>query len=336
MKQWAYQSPAGAVRYSTAEATKQATTFGLIVANRGVYGPNVAAMRRANPDLWLSGYLNGAYAQRTQATAYPDAWYLRDAHGEKVRSKGYGNFLMDVSNPGWINDVANRARAMLGAGGYDDAFLDMMGAASVTSGYGTGVPLDPDTGAVITRTEWLAATTALSAKVRTLIGRPLLTNGIGSGPAYFHDGSPTSVLFGGCDGSLAEYWLRGAGEPLDRWPSEKQWKQNLDMLLDASRKGRQVLITVKTWVPGTAAAKEAWHRFSLATYLLGADGTHAYQFLGDDSPEAMTAPDPMLAGVDLGLPQGVYTKVAPGVYAREFARGRVTVNTTTHQGSWGG
>lgn len=329
---WAYQSPAGSQKYTEAQAVEHAQRFDLIVPNKNIYAGKVPAMKAANPDLQIIGYTNGAYAQKAEGTKYPDSWYLRDKTGAKIRSKGYGNYLMDVTNAGWIDDVTARCRYMIDVSKYDGALLDMMGPASVTPGYGTGLPVNPATGAVYTKSEWLAATTALAARVREqLAGPPLYTNGIGAGPAYFNKAAPTSQLFNGCDASLAEYWLRGAKESITRFPSESVWKLNLDMLTDASAKGKRVLITVKTWVSATVAQKEAWHRYSLATFLLGTDGSHSYQFIPSPLAADFVATDPVLAGLTIGTPTASYVREASGVYSRAFTNGRVVVNPVTHQ-----
>jgi hypothetical protein len=326
---WSYQSPAGAVRYTLEESVDQAKRFDLIVANKSVYGDNVPAMKAANPNLDLVAYVNGAYAQKSEGTAFPDAWYLRDATGAKVRSNGYGNFLMDVSNPGWIKSVFNRCNAIIVNQGYEGCFLDMMGAASVSAGYGTGIPVDPATGLEYTKAQWLAMTTALSKQVHQMVGaeKPFYVNGIGNGQNYFNAAAPSSQLLDGIDGSLAEFWLRGAEEPLTKYPAEAGWKQNVDMIADATADGKKTLITVKTWGEGTPEQAEAWHEYSLASYLLAADGTGQYQFMATEEADVMTANDTLLDGLRIGAPSAPYAKVG-GVYQRTYSNGRVLVNPT--------
>ena len=326
---WSYQSPAGGERYTRVQAVRQARNVDLIVANKNVYGDSVPAMKAANPDLDLIAYVNGAYAQKTEGTAYPDAWYLRDRSGRKIRSHGYGNFLMDVSNPGWVRSVADRCRAIMSQR-YDGCFLDMMGGASVMPGYGTGLPVDPRTGELFTKKRWLSLTSALSRTVGRAIGTstPIYVNGIGSGPAYFNEDAPTRQLLDGIDGSLAEYWLRGAHQPLRAYPSEAQWRQNVDMVTDATARGKTTLITVKTWGPGTRKQKRAWHVYSLASYLMTADGTGQYQFMRTEADADMTARDGLLDRLRIGVPRAAYKKVDAGFYQRRYTNGRVVVNPT--------
>jgi hypothetical protein len=326
---WSYQSPAGGERYTKEQALQQAKDFGLIAANKGVYGANVAAMKAANPNLELVAYVNGAYAQKDQGTAFPDSWYLRDQSGAKIRSHGYGNYLMDVSNAGWVKDVAKRCLSIM-ATGYHGCFLDMMGGASVMPGYGTGLPINPRTGQAYTKPEWLGLTAGLSKTVGELIGstKPIYVNGIGSGPAYFNKNAPASQILAGVDGSLAEYWLRGAEQSLSAYPTETQWKQNVDMITDATAHGKTTLITVKTWAPGTAAQINDWHVYSLASYLMTADGTGQYQFMPSEADADMTARDALLDGLHIGVPSAKYEKTSAGYYQRVYTNGRVVVNPT--------
>lgn len=81
------------------------------------------------------------------------------------------------------------------------------------------------------------------------------------------------------------------------------------------------------WAEGTQAEKDAWHRFALASFLLGADGSARFYFTYDEATEPTT----YLPWWDtsLGAPSGPYLRRSDGVYSREFAQGRVYVNPTS-------
>ncbi|MDX6324072.1 MAG: putative glycosyl hydrolase family 15, partial [Nocardioidaceae bacterium] len=242
---WSYQATAGQSRYNVAQAVAQAKQFDVIAGNRFAYRDMAGAMHQANGQLQLLAYVNGAYAQKTEGTAFPDSWYLRNADGGKVRSVGWGNYLMDVANPGWIQSVADRCLFSMHHFGYDGCFIDMMGTASVMSFWTDGAPVDPRTGQHFTPSEWLDMTSALARKVHFLVGgqSPVYLNGLGGGPRYFAKDAPSSQLLNGVDGALAESWLRGAAHALSWHPTEKQWKQNVDMLSDVSARGKAALVT---------------------------------------------------------------------------------------------
>lgn len=326
--QWSYQATSGSVTYSTTEAVQDARRFDYIVAHEFSYRNSVAAMKAANPSLRLLAYVNGAYAQSSQGSRYPNSWYIRTRGGDKVRSRGYGNYLMDVSNPGWIQDVANRCKSVMTRMHYHGCFIDMMGTASVMSSYTTGTPINPRTRSPYTAAGWLSLTSSLSQKVHSLVGSaaPVLVNGLGSGPRYYKRDAPSSTLLTGIDGALAECWLRAEGQPLSWYPSESDWKQNVNMLTDVASRGKVAMVTVKTWGSGTVAQKEAWHKYSLASFLMAANRLSQYSFLPDRKGDP-TAGDPLVAGLRIGAPTASYSKVG-NVYRRPFSNGLVYVNPT--------
>ncbi|MDX6324655.1 MAG: hypothetical protein QOK15_1009 [Nocardioidaceae bacterium] len=324
---WAYQAGGGTNTFTVDQAVAQAQKFDIIAGNRLTYRNASAAMHTANPNLNLLAYVNGAYAQKSEGTAYPDSWYLRTRSGAKVRSNGWGNYLMNVANDGWIHDVANRCLQSINNYGYDGCFIDMMGTASVMDFWTSGAPINPATGQEYTVQEWLGLTSALSAEVHTLVGSstPVYVNGLGAGPRYFAAQGPTSQLLAGIDGALAESWMRGGEQPLSYFPSEKQWLQNVDMLTDVSARGKTALVTVKTWGAGTADQVRAWHVYSLASFLMASDGRSQYSFL--PTRNDTTSGDSLLTSLHIGVPTGAYAKVG-GVYQRTFTNGRVLVNPT--------
>ncbi len=320
---WAADFMAGAVRVTRERAVLQARAFDLIVALRGTYRDHVAAMKAANPDLVLLVYLNGTFAQSSQGSAYPDGWYARDASGEKVRSLGFGNYLMRPDEPGWVADVVARCRRFLEESGYDGCFLDMLGAAPLHPGYATGLPVNPATGAVWTRADWLVATSGIAEAVRRAVApRPVFGNGLGSGGLYFAPVAPSRVLLGPLGGAMAERFVRDPTDPADRRRPEERWLRDVRLVADAAARGRTALAMTKVWVPAGARDLEAWRTYALATFLLGYEPGHGYFSFRAD--HGLT--DPSIAGgPDLGAPLGAYRE-AGGAYLRAFERGLVLVN----------
>ena len=138
--------------------------------------------------------MNGAFAQAREGDAYPDAWYARDANGSKVRSVGFGNWLMDVTEPGWIDDRARTCERHVAAG-LDGCMLDLLGTAPLLPGYATGIPIDARTQEAWRAKDWLAATSAIARAVqRTVRPAIVIGNGLGTGPRFFDAAAPSSVL----------------------------------------------------------------------------------------------------------------------------------------------
>ena len=325
---WSYQAVAAGAAYTPSQAVAQADRFAVIAANENAYGTAAPSMLTSNPSLRLLAYVNGAYAQSNQGSTYPATWYLHTSSGAQVRSVGYGNYLMDVTNQGWINAVIARCQQTMLKAHYIGCYLDMLGTASITQGYTNGQPIDPVTHAPFSSPTWLGATSALARRVKTTLGAgvPVYGNGLGNGPRYFDTSAPSKQILSGIDGALAESWLRSAPADLSWYPTETNWLANVNMLTDAAAAGKGLLLTTKTWGAGTAAQLAAWHTYAVASYLMTANGKAAFSFLSSPKCDP-TAADPLLSSLNLGAPSGAYAKVG-GVYQRVFASGLVLVNPT--------
>jgi hypothetical protein len=313
-------------RHTRREAVRIARRFDLVVAVRGAFDGLVDDMRRANRNIVVLVYLNGTFAQENQGRTYPNAWYARDGSGRKVRSRGYGNYLMKPSHAGWVDHVRDRCARSRSRSGYMGCFLDMLGTASLEPGYLTGVPIDPRTGEPWTKGDWISATSSLAAAVKRRIDPHFVAgNGLRNGNVYFDPGAPSESLLRGIDGGCAESWLRVATEPVRRWPSRAEWKRNVDMLRDVGAKGKSVLVLTKLWVRATDAQEKRWHRFALGSFLLGDTGRSYFHFSGARGRSPVRSH--RWWRKDLGPPLRPYER-AGNAYLRVFSRGKVIVNPT--------
>jgi hypothetical protein len=311
--------------FSQVEAVDVANRFDVISASPDTFRTHVGAMKEANPDLKLLVYLNGTFAQKGEATAFPESWYLRDAVGNKVTSVGYGNYAMNPSDVGWIDNRAKECASRISYSNYDGCFYDMLGTAPLDPGYLTALPINPATGKVWTRLEWLNAAGHLAAKAKVHVGAPTVAgNGLGNGNRYFDATAPSQKLLDSLEGGIAEAWLRAPAGSITSYRPEASWKHDVDMLVDAGPRGESVLTMTKVWTSGTTAQKDAWHKYALASFLLGTDGSAYFSFLRDNSPTDIHPWDQ----VDVGSPLGGYAK-RDGVYQRDFSAGLAMVNPTT-------
>jgi Hypothetical glycosyl hydrolase family 15 len=310
-------------RVTTSTAVEQARGFEVIAAHPWTYRGDVVPMRRARPGLVLLAYLNGTFAQAAQRDAYPASWYLRDASGHKVRSLEWGNYLMDPANPAWVADRVARCRRFLRIGGGDGCMVDMLGTAPIYDWYVTAAPIDPRTGRRWTAASWLDATAKLGAAIRAGIGdATVIGNGLGDGRRFFDANAPSEGILDGIDGAIADGWLRTAERSADRFPSVTAWTRDVQMLASTDK---SVFVETKVWTNATPEQVAAWHRFALASFLLGSDG-HAY-FAFSDDPHGVAAPDRLAASVRIGDPVGAFREV-DGLFERSFSNGIVVVNPT--------
>lgn len=333
LKRWAATNGGGpqAQNPTLAQALTAARNYDLILATKNSYPPFVAQMRQVNPGLRLVVYLNGTYAQSDQGAAYPDAWYARAADGSKVRSKSSGNYLMDPTSQGWINDRIQTCAQYAASSGYDGCYLDMLGNATVGPGYDTAAPINPATHQPWTRVQWIGATSRLGAAVAAAnASRLVVGNGIANGNQYFDPASgPTSSLLNGLAGANAQGFIRSETDALTDFRAAKAWKNDVDMLANAGARGRFVMAMTKVGKPGTAAQLRQVHRYALASFLLGTNGTQYFYFSPNGNDDGVAAPDTPDDHVNPGTPTAAYSGLANGAYVRPFTAGYVAVNPTT-------
>ena len=186
----------------------------------------------------------------------------------------FGNYLLDPANTSWEQAVAAQCTAAITRSHDDGCFVDTLGStAPLDAGYVTGLPMNPSTHATWSAAEWSTATAAIAAAVQSANpGAIVIANGLANGVKYFSTSGATSTLLGPTAAAMAELWLRAPGAGVTQFPSLTKWQANVDMLVDAESHGQSVLTTTKLWVTATAAEQAQWHKFALASFLLGADG----------------------------------------------------------------
>jgi Hypothetical glycosyl hydrolase family 15 len=323
---WAPMHTASQAFQSESAAVDAAKRFDLITFNPRQLGGYAAAMKAANPNLKLFAYLNGTFLYKRLYGTVPNSMLAHGSNGQVLQSHGYGNYLGDVDNPAWKSYVEQNCAKLLSGTDYDGCYLDMLGTGPLWPGYLTGLPINPATGQVWTRLDWLQATSGIASAVASYTGKPVLGNGIGNGPRYFAAGAPSKLLLDGATGASAETWTRQAGAPLSYHEPIKAWQQEVDMLGDADNTGGLALTITKAWSAGTAAEKENARLYALATFLLGNGGDSYFYFTANKTDPA-TLDDP-LYHLQIGSPVGGYV-VQNGAYVRTFTSGKVVVNPTS-------
>jgi hypothetical protein len=321
IKPWGLQNEGGDRDVPLEQALVDARSNDLLTAHVQAYAGDVAAMRRANRDLLILAYMNAGFSQFWQSKHFPEDWYAHDRTGARVRNRVTGNYLMVPTNEGWVQNRIEECRLRLAASGYHGCDLDMLGQASLSTGYVTGVAMNPATGREFTRAEWLAATAELAARVRAAVTPKLVMgNGLSTGTLYF---GGTRQLLAGMDGGIAEAWMRGSKLAVDGFHDAATWKKDVDLIVDAEAQGKPILTLTKLWVRSTQAQKDQWRTYSLASFLLATNG-RSYFFFSDRFGASRTASHPLYT-LDIGTPLGPYAN-RDGVYTRNFSAGRVLVN----------
>ena len=319
----------GGLRGLADTALATAERFDLVMGNPGSLGSYASEMKAANPDLTLVVYLNGVYTSPGDLDLYDASWLARDSAGNPVRSRAWGNYMMDMSNFRWWGDRARACARILGQGIFDHCYFDNLGAGPLSKNYNTSFPIDPRTGNPWTVPDLFRADLAMLRRISTKVPGPLLGNGLSNGARYFHKDAAqrSSLLFEELDGAHSEIFLRDRGTPLNGFKTEAKWKQDVDMLVDAGARGKVVLTTTKLWgTRPTQAQIDQWHKYALASFLLGTDGRSYFHFSETNSLEVIVR-DHLWDRVNVGAPVSPYSK-RDGAYRRDFTKGIALVNPT--------
>ena len=306
------------------EAVTLAKTYDVIVALPGQLGSHIPAMRKANPSITILGYLNGSYAQSTEGSKYPSSWYATTKSGSKIRSVGYGNYLMRPDNAGWQANRAAECKKII-ASGYMGCMLDMVGPAPIMDGYNTGFPAK--SGKNYTLSGWLTATGSVGRAVAAAnAGHPVWGNGYSSGRRYFASDGPSSILRPNFSQLLTESWIRGSTTPLTTKPNEAYWKSAVDQLADLESRGLGTAAIVKIWANGTTSAKAKVAEWATASFLLGAGQRSflAISYSPGDDPTSLST----IEKSAIGKPAGTRQRASNGIWKRAFTGGTVLVNPT--------
>jgi Hypothetical glycosyl hydrolase family 15 len=310
----------GGGRFTLAQAQAIARNYDVIAEHTGVLTPYIAAMKAINPSLKIVAYINGAFDQSSAGNKYPASWYAHDAHGSRVKSVSFGNWLM-LPTSQWASNVSNICKQQIAQSHYDGCFLDTLGIGPLLPGYVTGVPVSPSTHKVFTSSTWIADQANTINAVRS--GNPsklVLANGLADGQKF----SQTSPLLAAAHMAMSEIWLRVSKNPEGSFPSTADWLLDVNMLVNAASHGYGVMTVTKLWVKATPAQIEQWHRFTLTTFLMGDGGQSGYCFTDAKTAVGLSI-DTADDNVAIGTPTGAYSQVG-GAYKRSFTNGIVAVN----------
>lgn len=321
LKLWSAEWMAGQRNFSTADAQAYARRMTVIVAMRGKFTKQIAAMKQANPALKVLVYRNATFGGKN----YPDSLYAKNKNGQRIYARKWPTtFLMNMSSTAWRNEVGRSCVELINVSKYDGCFLDVLGSGPLMGNYLSSMPVTG--GKVWTHSQWInwADDITIAAK-RAVGGRTVMGNGLGNGRRYFSGTMSTKGLVPGNDGMEPELFVRQAHSSVRSYYSETNWKQDVDMMIDVQNRGSRVLSMTKLWTSATESQKNEWHKYALATFLMGSNGNSYFSFLRDKSAGASWGAHPYNS-IDVGTPTGSYQRIGSGLYARNFTKGKVVVN----------
>ncbi|GAB2755397.1 hypothetical protein GCM10027020_04540 [Nocardioides salsibiostraticola] len=324
---WAPLYMANDHEYTAAEARRLANRFDLVAAVPYGLKDHSAAMRRENNKLSLLAYSNATLAPQNIAGALPEEAFAHDSNGNRIKAIGWNTFQMEPDHPAWREAADNMCVTRNAVGNFDGCLVDMLTLGIFAKGYFTGNPVNPKTGVEYTQTEYRSALTALSADLRRRSpGLIQIGNIVENAYRYWENSVSSRPLAMSTPGAQMEDFLRGAQDGSKDWPSAAEWKSNVDIITDFENAGVTGLFTTKAWSGVSNALSNQWHGYSMASFLMGANGESFFAYTrsrdkagASQTNVSYTMPD------NLGMPRGAMSQTN-GAWSRTFANGQSLVN----------
>jgi hypothetical protein len=310
---------------SEATALAVAEAHDVIVAQPPVYAPWVTLMKQVNPNLVIFAYQNASFSH--SILSFPESVYSHDSSGHRIQSLQFQTYLMVPNSSAWESYQAQLCTQDLKTSHYDGCYLDTMGDGILSTGYLTALPVIPGTGTAYTDADWVSVESTLAQAIKSANGNaPLLGNMLGNGQRYFSSNATTVPILKVLGGGVEEMFLRESAWPITTFKSPKKWIQDVTSLSNAESLGDYVAAITKVWVPGaTTAQVDAWHRYALASFLLGTGGHDRFSFMtaGDSGLQIMPYDH-----VAIGQPLSSMVQVG-AAYERQYTNGLVVVNPSS-------
>jgi hypothetical protein len=314
----------GGGRATESEAVEVAETHDLVVAQPARFAKWVTLMKSVNPHLLLLAYQNASLSKPHQTFSGSD--YAQNSSGSRILSRQFHNYLMLPGNPDWQNYQARTCASNRASSGYGGCYLDTMGDGILSPGYLTALPIDPSTHQPYTDQEWTSAEAALAQAIKASNSSvPLIANMVGDGQRYWSATATTLPIFQVLGGGMEEMFLRNATNAVGAHKPVQAWLEDVTSLSNDEARGYWIAATTKVWVNATSSELDSWHRYSLASFLLGTGGHDLFAFMASKSSGLGVQP---YDDVSLGQPAGAMAQVG-AAYERRFANGLAVVDPGT-------
>ena len=316
--------------YTRAQALHLARKFDLISSMPYGLMQHSAAMRSANRDLTLLAYSNATLASPDLVRNLPEAAFAHNSSGGRIKANGWDTWLMQPDNAQWRAAADKLCEDRTELAGFDGCLVDMLTLGIYARGYMTSLPADPSTRRTYTEAQYRDHMIRLASDLRSRSPELVqIGNMVENSYRYWESDVPSRPLVSSSPSAQMEDFLRGAGDATNDWPSPAEWKKNVDVITDMERAGKTGLFTTKVWSNPSRSAAAQWQAYSMATFLMGANGRSFFAFTKSrDKAGASQMNAPYSMPKSLGMPKGAMRQLPSGAWMREFAGGAAVVNPT--------
>ena len=265
--------------YTRREAVALARKFDLISAMPYGLKDHSSAMRAANRDLTLLAYSNATLADPSLVRSLPESAYAHNASGGRIKANGWNTYLMQPDNAQWRATADRLCEERSELGGFDGCLVDMLTLGIYARGYMTSLPADPSTGRTYSQEQYRDHMVRLAADLRNRSPELVqVGNMVENSYRYWESDVPSRPLVNSSPSAQMEDFLRGAHDGVNDWPSAAEWKKNVDVVTDMERSGKTGLFTTKVWSAANSQVAAQWQAYSMATFLMGANGRSFFAF----------------------------------------------------------
>lgn len=339
--------------WDESKAQYVASHFDLIVVDfenerRDFYLPYaswMARIKQLNPAIKIFGYIESAYIHTVysgfEVVNVHEDWFLHDVTGNRITNnywsvgtrsingvQVYDNvYLMDVSNVGWRQYVANVANTQLSQyPQYDGAYLDDVWSQirnmMQTDNSFSGFTLSSD---VVTT--WHSSVLGMLQYIKSNIASNkmlMINTEDGYGWDMLNNRYTSGDYISVVDGLQIEGYFHAPWEDASSYT-----KINLNaisFLRSASASGKIVFAS-----SGCTTDDSRIQAFTFATYLLGVNGEKAYWGWGSGEANYyynISVMHPDIMDTDIGVASGSYYQTQ-NVYMRDFSNGKVISNPSS-------
>ncbi len=316
--------------YTRAQALKLARQFDLISSMPYGMMEHSAAMRSVNRDLTLLAYSNATLAAPDLVRGLPEAAFAHNSSGGRIKASDWDTWLMQPDNAQWRATADKLCEDRTKLAGFDGCLVDMLTLGIYARGYMTSLPADPSTGRTYTEAQYRDLMVRLAGDLRSRSPELVqIGNMVENSYRYWESDVPSRPLVNSSPSAQMEDFLRGAFDSTNDWPSAGEWKKNVDVITDMERSGKTGLFTTKVWSKPSQSAAAQWHGYSMASFLMGANGHSFFAFTKSrDKAGASQMNAPYTMPKSLGMPKGAMYQLPSGAWMREFAGGAAVVNPT--------
>jgi hypothetical protein len=303
--------------FNDGNATTIASKYGIIIT-KSDKAPAVTTMKSTNASMKAFYYKD--------VLTHGSTYYVLDAvSGKKIVHKDWGWYLMDISNPSYVNDIKTDISSTLNANTqFDGVFLDDVKLSlDATEYYQEGTTTNPTFPSGLV-TNWQTNMNTLLSAIKTQIGSKLAI--INSSPWA---GGTSPNYLSRVDGLYDEAYGHANWDKASTFLSTDSWKYHLDMMISTINNSKYYLAQSGVADGATEAETNKLVKYCFASFMLGVSGSGYGKHYFTPSLTYSNYYWYTDWGLNIGTPIGAYSQISgKSSYRRDFTNGIVIVNPT--------